>query len=178
MWKQIDGYLWPYRINEDGQVQKFYEGKWVELKPYMCGGRARAMVKMRTTDNRKIEVPVVWLMADAFMGGRREGYAIVHKDGYKLNNSIWNLEFRTLSACASMSNHSRRRTVLKIDRDGQVVEIYRSVTEAAEKEFLSMNSISARCLNKIKDPYTLTGFNYQYEDRATKRKKKKKREDI
>ena len=26
MWKEIKGYRWPYRINEDAQVAKFYEG--------------------------------------------------------------------------------------------------------------------------------------------------------
>ena len=31
MWKQIDGYRWPYRINEGGKVQKLDGGVWVDL---------------------------------------------------------------------------------------------------------------------------------------------------
>ena len=164
MWKQIDGYRWPYRINEDGQVQKFYEGKWVALHPYICGARNRAVVKMRSADNRKIEVPVVWLMADAFMSGRKEGCAIIHKDGSKLNNALWNLKYVPRKKCGLLSCHSRRKSVLKIDREGNVVAIYRSTREAAENEFISQNSVSERCLNHIKEPYKLTGYNYQYED--------------
>lgn len=176
MWKQIDGYLWPYRINEDGEVQKFYKDKWVELHPYVSGGRARAMVKMRSVDNKKIEVPVVWLMADAFMGGRREGYGIIHKDGMKLNNALWNLEFRPVSKCGLLSCHSKRKSVLKIDKSGNVVEMYRSLAEAAKNEFVDKNCILQRCKNRVKHPYRLTGYNYQYEasygHKKTGRKKK------
>ena len=68
-WVAIEGYRWPYRINRKGCVQKKMEdGSWYTLKPY-TSGRSRVAVKLRSTDNRKIDVPVVWLMADAFMGG-------------------------------------------------------------------------------------------------------------
>lgn len=75
-WVAIEGYRWPYRINRKGCVQKKMEdGSWYTLKPY-TSGRSRVAVKLRSTDNRKIDVPVVWLMADAFMGGRRPGYGM------------------------------------------------------------------------------------------------------
>lgn len=65
------------RINREGCVQKqLDDGSWYTLKAYMSGGRSRAVVKMRSKDNRKIEVPLVWLMADAFMGGRRRDTAL------------------------------------------------------------------------------------------------------
>lgn len=174
MWKQIEGYKWPYRINEEGEIQKFYQGGWVDLHPYLHG--ARAHVKMRTADNRKVDVAVVWLMADAFMGGRREGYAIIHKDGMKLNNALWNLAFVSIQECGKMSAGARRKAVLKIDRDGNVVEIFRSGREAARKEYVAQNCISERCLNLIKNPYELTGYNYQYESNygESKRGRRKK----
>lgn len=121
MWKQIEGYKWPYRINEDGEIQKFYEGEWVDLHPYISSNRGRAMVKMRTKDSEPVDVPMVWLMADAFMGGRREGYAIIHKDGMKLNNAIWNLAFVPMKKVGLLSYKCRRKAVLKIDRDGNTV---------------------------------------------------------
>ena len=52
-WIAISGYRWPYRINRKGCVQKQLEdGSWYTLKPYIGGGRSRAMVKMRSKDNR------------------------------------------------------------------------------------------------------------------------------
>lgn len=173
IWKPIDGYCWPYQINEDGKVQKLDGGVWVDLKPYIAG-RNRACVKMRTIDNRKIDVPIVWLMADAFMGGRRPGFCITHKDGSKLNCAWWNLEFKSRQECGKLSSGNRRKTVLKIDREGNVVAIYRSTHEAAKKEYVSQNSISARCLGHIQNPFELTGYNYQYEDAPQSRPTKKK----
>lgn len=163
MWKQIDGYRWPYRINEDGRIQKFWQGQWVELHPYLSGGRTRAMVKMRSADNRKIEVPMVWLMADAFMGGRRDGYAIIHKDGAKLNNAVFNLEFMPRKHVGNLSKYAKRKTVLKINPAGEVVDIFRSAREAADHDYISRNAVCDRCRNKVRNPFLLNGYTYQYE---------------
>lgn len=171
-WKTIEGYRFLYRINDEGMVQKMDNGAWVDLTPYISG-RARACVKMRTADNRKVDVPVVWLMADAFMGGRRTGYCITHKDGSKLNCDLRNLEFKTSRECGKLSSGHRRKTVLKIDRQGNVVAIFRSAREAAEKEYICQNSISARCLGNVKNPFELTGYTYQYEDTTRGRKKRR-----
>lgn len=174
MWKEIKGYRWPYRINEDACIQKFYNGEWVELHPYICGCRARAVVKMRTADNRKVEIPVVWLMADAFMGGRRPGYNIVHKDGTKLNNAWRNLEFKTKAECGRLTKDVRRRAVEKLDREGNVVALYRSAAEAARRDFISKSSVQQRCAGKVQDPYKMTGYTYRYEENWSGVKRKKK----
>lgn len=175
MWKMIDGYKWPYRINEDARIQKYSDDGWVDIRPSLYRGRSRAVVKMRLPDGTQKEVPVVWLMADAFMGGRRPGYAIVHKDGAKLNSCLWNLEFRSMSGAATMSCKNRRRPVLKIDREGNIVEIYKSLREASEKEYVNKNSVMARCFNRVQNPYDLTGYTYQYEDLYYQKKRGRKK---
>lgn len=163
-WIGIDGYRWPYRINEDGVVQKrLCNGDWYTLTPYITGNRKRAVVKMRSLENKAIEVPVVWLMADAFMGGRRDGYAIVHSNKAKLDCSLGNLSFVPMSDCGRISCRSRRMSVEKVDRDGNVVEIYASGREAAVKNHISQNAIWARCNGKVKDPYRLDDHDYRYE---------------
>lgn len=162
-WKEITGYRWTYRINEEACVQKLLDtGEWYTLKAYISG-RNRACVKMRTADNRKVEIPVVWLMADAFMGGRRPGYAIVHKNGAKLDCFLGNLEFIPMNECGKLSCRSRRKAVMKIDRAGNVVAIYASGREAAEANHMSQTAMWHRCKRKLKDPYSLDGFDYRYE---------------
>lgn len=173
MWKPIDGYKWPYRINIDGTVQKFCRGEWVTLTPYLTTTRAR--VKLRTVEDKRVDVPVVWLMADAFMGGRRPGMNIVHKDGCKLNNALWNLVVETKSACGKRTSGNRRRAVMKVAPDGTVVEIFKSGREAARKEYISQSAINQRCLHRVKDPYLLNGYTYEYEDRKYTRRKKEKK---
>lgn len=162
-WISISGYLWPYRINDEGTVEKqLSNGTWTRLKPYLAG-RNRICVKMRTADNRKIDVPVVWLMADAFMQGRQPGLCIVHKNGSKFDCSRNNLQYMTHAECGKISGDNRRRPVLKVDRHGNVVGVYRSVTEAASRNFISKTAVWHRCAGKVKDPYGLDGYSYKYE---------------
>lgn len=162
-WVEVTGYRFRYQVNEDGDVRKqMPDGSWFYLKPYIAG-RGRACVKMRTAENKKVDIPVVWLMADAFLGGRRPGMAIIHRNGAKYDCSVRNLKFATHRECGKLAGRNRRRVVLKIDRRGEVVAIYSSVREAAERNYISQTAVWARCVCKVKDPYRLDGYNYQYE---------------
>lgn len=163
MWKMIPGYKWPYRIDENSCVQKRVKGKWFTKKPYLHGNRA--CVKMRSVDNKSLDVPVVWLMADAFMGGLRLGCNIVHKNGYKLDCSLRNLEVISKQESGKRyGGKNRRIAVAKVDMDGNVVEIYSSGREAARKNYLSQSSVWLRCKKKIAYPFDLDGFDYIYAD--------------
>lgn len=162
-WKAIEGYRYPYRINEDARVQKLFRGKWLDIRASVSG-RTRATVQLIGTDGQRKNVALVNLMADAFMGGRRKGHCIIHRNGLKLDCKLGNLKFVTKSDCAKLSAKCRRRAVARIDRDGNVVEVYRSLEEAADRTFISRSSIGARCRKEVKDPYDLDGYNYLYED--------------
>lgn len=163
MWVDIPGYRWPYRINDEGTVEKqLPNGTWVKLNPYLAG-RSRVCVKMRTAENKQVDMPVVWLMADAFMKGRIPGMCIVHKNGSKFDCSLRNLQYMTYVQCGKLSGSNRRRPVLKLDKSGEVVAIYKSVTEAANKNYLSRTAVWHRCAGKVKNPYDLDGYDYKYE---------------
>lgn len=161
-WVEVTGYKFRYQVSEEGLVRKeMQDGTWKVLRPYMAGKR-RACVKMRTLDNRKVDVPVVWLVADAFLGGRRPGLNIVHKNGSKFDCGARNLKFLTKSECAKLSE-SRRRPVMKLDKSCKVIAIYPSVNDAAKANFISKSAVQARCAGQVRDPYRLDGFNYKYE---------------
>lgn len=167
MWVDILGYKFPYRINEDGIVQKFDGKNWITLKPILSGNRAE--VSMRKNDGTRCKVPVVRLMANAFLGGQKPGFSIIHKNKSKLDNSIWNLKFVKKGDAARLSGSPKRRSVEKIDREGNVVDLYRSQAAAAKANYISKNSVSERCRNKVKDPYLLTGgYTFRYEKVGSK----------
>lgn len=161
MWVAIKGYRWPYRINEEGCVEKWGETGWVRLTPYVSG-RARACVKMRSEDNRKLDVPVVNLMADAFMGGKKPGECIIHRNGMRLECHLHNLQKVSYEECGKLSSRNRRRAVAKIDRKGHIVQIYPSAREAAQKNHISQTAVWHRCNNMLKHPFELDGHNYKY----------------
>ena len=162
-WVEVTGYKFRYQVSEEGHVRKeMPDGSWYYLKPYISG-RTRACVKMRTVDNRKVDVPVVWLMADAFMGGRRPGYNIVHRNGAKLDCYLGNLVFVNKHTSGKLARANRRKAVMKVDKSGKVIDIYSSGREAAKKNYISQYAIWARCNGTVQDPYSLDGYDYRYE---------------
>ena len=161
MWKDIPGYKFRYRISEEGVVQKLDGEKWITLTPMLSNTRAE--VSMRREDGSRCKVPVVRLMANAFLGGQVKGKSITHRNGAKLDNSIWNLKVMSKSDTSRLSGSPKRRPVEMIDREGNVVELYRSQAAAAKANFISKNSVSERCRNRLKDPYLLTGYTFRYE---------------
>lgn len=162
MYRDIPGYKFKYRVNEEGTVEKLLpDGSWQQLRPYL-GARTRACVKMRTKDNRKVSVPLVWLVADAFMHGRRPGLCIVHKNGCKLDCAVNNLQYMTRQECSRLSSGCKRKAVYKLDRDGNVLAVYKSVREAASKNYISETAVWNRCNRKLQDPFKLDGYDYRY----------------
>ena len=58
----------------------------------------------------------------------------------------------------------KRKPVIKIDEAGRIVETYVSVREAGIRNNMSYQTIADRCHNRIKKPFALDGYNYQFEE--------------
>lgn len=168
-WKLIEGFYYEYRIGDNGEVQrKLKNGTWKSLSPYFSSRNPKYARRLAVSLVIKPAVAkrvfVVDLMARYFLGGRQSGKVITHKNGSITDCAKWNLIFVTQYAIGKKYGGAGRRSVFKVDKSGEVVEVYKSVSEAAKKNFVSRKAILARCQNKIKDPYLLTGYNFQYED--------------
>ena len=169
-WKIIEGYAYPYRISDQGEVQKQLPGgEWKTIKPYPYNDQWR--VHLRRLDGTTARPSVSGLVADYFMGGTPPGMMRVHRNGLKADNAKENIVFRPRGKSCSRPGNSR--PVLKVDKSGQIVEIYQSTAEAARKNFISQAAISERCLGRVKKPYRLDGFNYIYEERKGRPKNAK-----
>ena len=119
---------------------------------------------MRLSDGRDVNVPVKNLVINAFLGGRKPGDIYMHRNGMTSDCHVNNLFKTTRAELGRICGRGAKKSVEKIDRDGNVVEIYTSVTEAAKRDFINRRSVRLRCINKIKgDPFALTGFSYRYE---------------
>lgn len=110
------------------------------------------------------------LIVKTFYGDIPEGKAAVRKNMVTSDNRPDNIiivtkkEAGKRTGCLS-DNH---RNVVKIDKYGNPVEIYRSIREAGRRNHMSYQAISDRCHNKVKRPYESDGFNYQFEDKIFK----------
>lgn len=171
-WKLVEGnWKWPYRVSDQGEVQKQLPGgKWMTLKAYPYSGQWR--VQMWLADGGWKRVQVSKMVVDAFMGGTPPGMMRVHRNGMLHDNAVENIVFMTRAQSAKTHRPGNSRPVLKVDRDGNVVDIYRSEAEAARVNHISQQAISKRCNGLIEDPYRLDGYNYVFEERTRAWKKR------
>lgn len=152
-WKMIDGYRNPYRINDEGEVQRMTpKGEWVEIKAQLS--HQRAHVTLRTKDGGHRKVPVVRLMDDAFFEGRakRDGLFITHKNRAKMDCALANLELVTPSESGKRHGGiSNRVAVVRHDMRGHTT-LYRSTAEAAKENGLSKSGLWRRMSGEVLDP--------------------------
>lgn len=161
-WVDIDGYAYHYQINENAQVRYFDAfGIPHELRQYRQG-QNRTTVSMRRADGVCIYVAVVNLMVNAFMGGRQDGYNVIHKNMNKHDNRLCNLEFATKSETARFSMSSRCKTVLKMLPDKTVVAVYPSAKQAARENFISTTMMNTIC--KKDCMRSIGGYYYKYKE--------------
>lgn len=175
-WKVITGLRWPYRVSDQGEVQRqLASGAWKTIKPYPYSGQFR--VQMWLDKERWKRVQVSKLVADAFLGGTPPGMLRVHRNGVKADNAAENIIFMSRAKAATTHRPGNSRPVAKLDRYGRVVAFYKSESEAGRKNHISQAAIGKRCQGLIKDPLRLDGCNYVYADRLTDRRKKGSKND-
>lgn len=173
-WKDIPGYNGKYQISVDGEVRHVWpSGKVTLLHPFRYGAqggkaeksrRSTLYVKLRKDGVDHVH-KVFRLMADTFLGGIPDGLVAYHKDGHPQNDYLRNIGFITPQQLGSLTGRkSHRRCVMKLDQDGEVVDIFPSAREAARQEHMSYQAVIDRCLGRIKKPYALNGYTYVYEE--------------
>lgn len=167
MWKNIEGYFWLYRINEQSEVERLTDkGEWKRMKHIIDFAQSptypRVTVRMKGLDGKFRNVNVNSLMRGAFFPGLPEGIRLAHRNGMSTDCALENLCPMTHSQCAKRNGGRNRRAVEKVDRDGNVVAIYSSTIEAAKKNYMSRKSLWLRCNKQIQDPYSLDGYTYRY----------------
>ena len=167
MWKRIDGYFWQYRINEHAEIDRLTDsGKWKRVKPistfYHNPNYPRFIVRMKGIDGKFKNVLVKKLVRDAFFPDLPGHMRLGHRNGMVTDCSVENLYPLTRKQCGEKGGGGNRRAVEKIDRDGNVVEVYSSTVEAAKKNYISRKSIWTRCTKRLENPYSLDGYTYRY----------------
>ena len=164
MWKSVDGdWRYTYRVSDAGEVQKQNaNGSWKTLNQHLHNGDTMR-VGLKRKDGLVKHVSVSKIVADAFLGGTPPGMCRVHRNRSKRDNAVENIIFMTKAAASKRQRPGNSLPVLKLDRDGEVVGAYCSVSEAARHNYISLASIARRCRGEVSNPYDLDGFNSVYD---------------
>ena len=152
IWKNIPGYKYPYRINDQGEVQQLRSGAWQTLK--RSAARGRMEVLLRTTEGKQVRAGVFQLLDLAFRGGyaARNRLCSVAANGVKTECTLDNLSYLPQAEVARRGMvRCQRKPVIRYDRNGGA-EVYKAVGEAAKKNGLSRPALVKRLYHGVLDP--------------------------
>ena len=164
IYKSIPNMRFEYRVGDMGDVQrKMPDGTWHTIKPFMSRRSKRMYITLWFSEDVRKPIPLVRIMDDLFFDGyaKKNRMNITHKNSIKTDCSIYNLMFVPREEFGKNNQNSVKR-VIKVDRDGNRVAYYNSCKEAASKNFISATAVHNRVNNKVKNPFSLDGFNYQF----------------
>lgn len=162
-WRQAVGYEGLYEVNDDGEVRSvahITNGVHVpskKLKPYMSDRYYR--VKLYKDGKPKM-VMVHRLVAQAFIGNPHKLPQVNHINGDRTDNSASNLEWCTASENQKHAIRTglkdpedtvkaTRKKVLQLDMSGNVINEWRSLSDAARALGLQVSNISHCCKGRI-----------------------------
>lgn len=162
-WRPIPGFNGLYEISRHAEVRSWRMpgGKHAAgaraKEPHMLtpvvqrkkDGHRYLTISLYVEDGRRVTFSVKNLMRDVWMEGPKEGKVVRIIDGNRENCSLHNLEYTTPSKGSRKFNDSQRRPVAKFNTDHEIVAYYKSVREAAEKNFLTQSAMSKRIKRRI-----------------------------
>ena len=139
-WKSIKGYE-DYEISDTGLVRSLKYGKKRILSPRK-NGRTGYLWVVLYKDGKYKCLYVHRIVAEAFIPNPLGLETVNHRDENKLNNRVENLEWMTQGDNARYSND---KPILQLDKCGNVVDRFPSMSEAERQTGISDGNISLVC---------------------------------
>jgi hypothetical protein len=173
-WRPIPGYEGLYDVSSMGRVRSHprvcrkLEGKVVKdyifpsrILKQTKNGKGYLHVTLTSKPYERRLSGVHRLVAKAFIPNPDNLPQINHKDENKTNNSVSNLEWcdNRYNSYYGTKDVKMCKRVCQYGKDGAYIATFRSAHQAAEAIGLSVSSISAAALGKLK---TAGGFVWQY----------------
>lgn len=166
-WKDIPGYNGKYRVNRNADVQRVFPSGLVrDMTPYRKKNKGNGLFVKLTINGKSKEVAVLKIMAETWYSNQDKNLVPYHKNRNVTDNHVDNIGFITRRELGRLTGHmaKKRKCVIKISKDGEEVDIYRSARVAAKENNMSYQTVLDRCHNRVKNPFALDGHTYQFEE--------------
>ena len=165
-WKKIpiDNLLYDYRISTLGRIAKVLpNGKRFLLKHTYDRKACHYTVCLKLKNGLIAHKTITSLMGLTFLEPK-EGYVFTTKNNIQTDMRLSNITQMKTKDVMTRTNKGKRKTIFKIDKQGNVVAIYKSTRECAFANNYSQQSISDRCAGLRKNILASDGYAYCYED--------------
>jgi hypothetical protein len=167
IWKEVTGFDGLYLVSNFGRVKSFRRGKEKILSQHT---RNRYMSVGLYADGKMKRHYVHRLVGNAFISNPNNYPCINHKDQTTANNNINNLEWCTHSYNNTYGDArgkrllntdftAREKSVAQIDKAGNFVRRWKSMSEAERMLNIPESNISNCCRGKVK---TAGGFVWKF----------------
>ena len=170
VWKQIvePKFKYTYRIDEHGNVQRYNPGiGWTDVRQNrkLIGENMVRIIQVSRKGEGSSSVRVERLMCGTWLPPKVSKMTYWHKNGDTEDCSAENLELITCKEAERRRANKNRKPVEAIDREGNVLAVYRSIIEASEKEYVGDSVVSRRCRNELKvDPFKFLGHSFRFKE--------------
>jgi len=174
MWLDVPGFEGRYQASYSGDIRRLYKTRKSRiLQPYKKNGRSGnaasnwLYIKLTDDEGKTKEYTVHSIIAVTFLGPRPPGHVVRHTNGMHRDNWVSNLEYITQKELGKLTGGSgNRKTVAKIDHQGEIVATYSSARKCARENYFSYQTIIDRCNGKgcKKSIMAPDGYAYSWDD--------------
>ena len=164
IWMDIIGYDGVYQVSNTGKIKSFHNGKETILKP---NKNTHGYMTIKFHYNRVgITKTVHGIVANHFMSKPTPEHQVNHIDGDKTNNRLDNLEWVTGSEnkihaykTGLMNVNHLKRAVSQLNRDGEEIARFDSLSEAGKHTGIQWVNIRKVCIGERK---SAGGFKWEF----------------
>ena len=161
-----------YKVTKSGKVFSYRQGNTLKPLSTVLDSSGYPIVKLYDDTNRKRTIAVHRIIADTFIPNPNNLECINHKDENKTNNFVGNLEWCTKAYNNCYGNKAvkiglklresnpNKRQVNQIDDNGNIVNTYQSIREAARQ--LGSIKKDSNIISGIKNHQKRYGYYWEY----------------
>ena len=176
-WKDIKDFEGLYQISNYGRVKslpkykntsnKNNKGYMTKCKILHCGYKIQGYLFVNLCKNnaRKM-ITIHKLVCCHFLDNKNDYQVIMHLDNNKENNHISNLKFGTyqenIKSAYDDGLHSNMKSIIQYDKNDNIINDFKSITDASKKTNISITSI-ANCLKGLSK--TSGGYIWKYKNK-------------
>lgn len=178
IWKQVDGYGGFYEVSNLGRVRS--KERITDIQSYCHIMRKPRILKAQSNgkynrvvmsfDGKHRQVLIHRLVAETFLPNPDNLPEVNHKDEDKTNNNVSNLEWCTrlynVNYGTKIKRHSefmtktKGRAVCQYTKAGELVNTFKSVSEASREMGIDVSNIIAVCSHGVQK--TAGGYVWRY----------------